>query len=137
MPRPNLNPKKAGVSSGSKYANPFVNWLANRQERRREAEDEASRLITNKIAENENIIIDKLESIDFFNSRLPKNVLESKSRPDQPCGDLEYAARGIVRMLRKNPQTIKMDPWYCCSSRLLSRVMCVLPTPPKAPLYAL
>lgn len=109
MPRPTLTTKRAGVSSVGHSSNPFTNWMENRKERRRQAEDEASRLITNKIAENENIIVDKLNSIDFFHSRLPKSVLEAKARPEQPCGDLEYAALGIVHMLRKNPQTIKMD----------------------------
>ncbi len=107
MPKPNRqNQTKAG---GGRSSNPFINWLENRKERRRQAEDEAARLITNKIAENENIIVDKLSSIDFYNSRLPKAVLDAKSREEQPCGDLEYAARGIINMLRKNPQTIKMD----------------------------
>ncbi len=109
MPRPTLTTKNAGITSVGRSANPFTNWLENRKERRRQAEDEASRLITNKIAENENIIIDKLNSIDFLHSRLPQSVLEAKARPEQPYGDLEYAAQGIVHMLRKNPQTIKMD----------------------------
>lgn len=106
MPRPEISRRGA---SGNQSANPFANWLRGRKERRREAEDEASRLITNKIAENESTIIDKLNSIDFLHSRLPKSVLDAKQRPDQPYGDLEYAARGIVHMLLKNPQTIKID----------------------------
>ena len=109
MARPTLTVNKAGASKGGQSKNPFANWLEGRKERRRQAEEEASRLITNKIAANENIIVDKLNSIDFFNSRLPKSVLESKARPEQPYGDLEYAAQGIIHMLRKNPQTIKMD----------------------------
>lgn len=106
MPRPNLNPNKASVGNSG---NPLANWLKNRKERIRQTEEDASRLITNKIAENENIIVDKLSSIDFFHSRLPKSVLEAKARPEQPYGDLEYAAQAIIHMLRKNPQTIKMD----------------------------
>lgn len=109
MPRPTITPKNMGVSGGSQSRTPFLNWLGNRKERRCQAEEEASRLITNKIAENENVMIDKLSAIDFFHSKLPKDMLETKSRPEQPCGDLEYAAQGIIHMLRKNPQTIKMD----------------------------
>lgn len=109
MARPNLTSRRPGIAGVGHSSNPFTNWLENRKERRRQAEEEASRLITNKIAENENIIIDKLSSIDFFHSRLPKNVLEAKAREEQPCGDLEYAAKGVIHMLRKNPQTIKMD----------------------------
>jgi len=108
MPVPNLPVKKAGAAAkGSR--NPFAAWLENRKERRRQAEEEASRLITNKIAENENVIIDKLSSIDFFHSKLPKKYLEAKSNPEQRYGDLEYAAQLIIYKLRKNPQTIKMD----------------------------
>ena len=109
MPRPNLTAKNAGISSTQKSSNPLRNWLENRKERIQNAQEEASRLITNKIAENENVIIDKLNSIDFIKSALPQSVLEAKSRPEQPYGDLEYAAQGIAQMLRKNPQTIKTD----------------------------
>lgn len=109
MARPTFNVKKAGASGNVQAKNPLAAWISNRKERRQQAEDEASRLITNKIAENENIIIDKLSSIDFIHSRLPKSVLEAKANPNQPYGDLEYAAQGIIHMLRKNPQTIKMD----------------------------
>lgn len=108
MPRPDLSARRTGTST-AKYSNPIANWIADRKERRRQAEDEASRLITNKIAENETIIMDKLNSIDFLHSKLPKSVLEAKSRPEQRYGDLEYAAHAIVRMLAKNPQVIKMD----------------------------
>ena len=109
MPRPNLITKNAGISSTKKSSNPLRNWLENRKEQIRTAQEEASRLITNKIAENENIIIDRLTSVDFIKSALEPSVLEAKSRPEQPCGDLEYAARGIAQMMRKNPQTIKVD----------------------------
>lgn len=109
MPRPTITPKKMGAPGGSQSENPVLNWLRKRKERRSQAEEEASRLITNKIAENENTMIDKLSSIDFFHSRLPKNVLEAKSDSNQSCGDLEYAAQGIIYTLRKNPQTIKMN----------------------------
>lgn len=108
MPRPDLSSRRTGVST-AKSNNPFANWLANRKERQRQAEDEASRMITNKIAENETIIIDQLNSIDFLHSKLPKSVLEAKSRPEQRYGDLEYAAQGVIHMLMKNPQIIKMD----------------------------
>lgn len=109
MARPTLNVKKAGASGAVQSKNPLAAWINNRKERRRQAEDEASRLITNTIAENENIIVDKLSSIDFIHSRLPKSVLEAKANPNQPYGDLEYAAQGIIHMLRRNPQTVKMD----------------------------
>ncbi len=109
MPRPTITPKKMGASGGGQSENPILSWLKKRKERRSQAEEEASRLITNKTAENENAMIDQLSSIDFLHSRLPKNVLEAKSDPKQLCGDLEYAAQAIIYTLRKNPQTIKMN----------------------------
>ena len=108
MPRPGSNMGRPG-SAVKTSANPFANWLAARKERKNQAEEQASRMITNRIAENESIIIDQLNSIDFLHSRLPAEVLHAKSRETQPCGDLEYASRAIVHMLLKNPQTIKMD----------------------------
>lgn len=108
MPRPGSNMARGG-SAAKTSANPFANWLAARKERQSQAEEQASRMITNRIAENESIIIDQLNSIDFLHSRLPAEVLNHKSKENRPCGDLEYAARGIVHILLKNPQTIKMD----------------------------
>ena len=109
MPRPNQPAKNADASGKSKCSNPFRNWLEKRKERIHETKEGASRLITSRNTKNENIIIGKLEAIDFINSALPKSALEAKTKPDQPCGDLEYAAQGIAQMLRKNPQTIKVD----------------------------
>ena len=106
MPRPTFSSKRPGSAGHS--GNFFTNWLAGRKERRLQAEEEASRLITNKIAENENIIIDKLNSIDFLHSKLPKEELERKSIPYQSCGDLEFAAQRIVHLQRKIPHVIKM-----------------------------
>ena len=100
MPRPGSNMGRPG-SAVKTSANPFANWLAARKERKNQAEEQASRMITNRIAENESIIIDQLNSIDFLHSRLPAEVLHAKSRETQPCGDLEYASRAIVHMLLK------------------------------------
>ena len=109
MPRPTLSARKPGAAGAEFSQNPITNWLEKRKERRIQAENESARLITNKIAHNENVIIDKLSSIDFFNSKLPKAVLEKKRQPEDRCCELEYATRAIVHAIRSNPQTIKMD----------------------------
>lgn len=109
MARPDLTYRRAGVLTQQKPKGLFAGWREERERRRMEAKEEASRLITNKLAENELQFIRKLESINFRNSRLPAEVLQKKSDPNQPYGDLEYAARAIVSTLRKNPQVIKMD----------------------------
>jgi len=87
----------------------FSSGLFGRKERSREAEEAASRLISNTIAENERTMIEKLQSIDFLHSRLPKAILEQKKDPRQPAGDLEYAARYIVHIMEGNPQSITTD----------------------------
>ena len=109
MPRPDFSARRTGPGAKAVSSNPFTAWIQGRKERRQEAQEQASRMITNQIAQNESTIIDQLSSIDFLHSRLPKNILEQKSRPNQPCCDLEYASRGIVHTLLSNPQTIKID----------------------------
>lgn len=109
MPRPNLTARRPGTAGVGQPRNPIANWLEKRKDRRIQAENEAARLITNKITQNENIIMDTLSSIDFFNSKLPKEVLERKAKPEHRCGDLEYATKAIIATIKRNPQTIKMD----------------------------
>lgn len=109
MSRPELFPTKTAKSNSNSSGNPVANWLAGRKERRNRTADEAARLVTNEIAENEAMFIEKLESIDFFRSKLPKEDLEKKTRKEQPCGDLEYAVRGIIQLLQRSTKIIKMD----------------------------
>lgn len=108
MPSP-LSSRGRGTSNTSKDSNPFSRWMEKRKERRMEAEEEAAKLITNAIVKNQNTIIDKLSSIDFLHSRLPKSVLETKSSENQRCCDLELATKVIIQTLVKDPQVIKMD----------------------------
>lgn len=109
MPRPEFSARRTGPGAKVASSNPFVAWIQGRKERRQQAQEQASRMITNQIAQNESTIIDQLSSIDFLHSKLPDSVLKQKSRPNQPCCDLEYACRGIVHTLLANPQTIKID----------------------------
>ena len=108
MPR-EFTAGRPGPGAKAATSNPFTAWLEARKERRREAQEQASRMITDQLARNESTIIDQLNSIDFLHSQLPKKVLEEKSRPNQSCCDLEFASRGIVHTLLSNPQTIKID----------------------------
>ena len=109
MPRPDFTARRTEPGAKAASSNPFTVWIQRRWERRQEAQEQASRMITNQIAQNESAIIDQLSSIDFLHSKLPESVLEQKSRPNQPCCDLEYASRGIVQTLLANPQTVKID----------------------------
>ena len=94
MPSP-LSSRGRGTNT-SKSSNPFSNWMQKRKERRMEAEEEAAKLITNAIVKNQNAIIDKLSSIDFLHSRLPKSILEAKSSENQKYCDLELATKVIM-----------------------------------------
>lgn len=106
MPRPEFSSARSG---GSTSKNPFKAWAERRKEAKQAAAEQAARSITNDTAHNEATLVDTLAAIDFLHSRLPKAVLEAKSDEAQPCGDLEYAARALRRMIIKNPQTISVD----------------------------
>ena len=106
MGRPDFNRTRNG---GAKSKNPFAQWAARRKEAKQAAAEEAARTITNDTARNEAAFVETLASIDFLHSKLPKEVLEAKSDPSRPCGDLEYASRAMQQMLVNNPQTISVD----------------------------
>lgn len=97
--RPGRTPKSKGISG----------WIQGRKERKKALAEQTAKIITDDTAKNETAIIDTLSSIDFIHSRLPEEVLEAKSNPNRPCGDLEYASKAICRMLLKNPQTLSLD----------------------------
>ena len=105
MPRPEFS-TRPGRTSKSKG---ISGWIQGRKERKRALAEQTARIITDDTAKNETAIIDTLSSIDFIHSRLPEEVLEAKSNPNRPCGDLEYASKAICRMLLKNPQTLSLD----------------------------
>ncbi len=109
MPRPDYSARRAGGYATPTASNPISKWLQRRKERRSQFEEEASRLITNRAAENEQKIIDQLKAVDFPKSRLPKAVLEQKSIPTRRYGDLEYTQQAIIHKLQTDPQTIKVN----------------------------
>ena len=105
MPRPEFS-TRPGRTSKSKG---ISGWIQGRKERKKALAEQTAKIITDDTAKNETAIIDTLSSIDFIHSRLPEEVLEAKSNPNRPCGDLEYASKAICRMLLKNPQTLSLD----------------------------
>ena len=84
-------------------------WFASRKERQRQAAEEASRAITDEIARNETVLIDRLSSINFRHSRLPEEVLTQKTDENQKVCDLEYMVRGMVQELDRQPQAVQVD----------------------------
>ena len=81
----------------------FKKFIKGREERRRAKQEKAAKAITNNRAQNENLIIDTLASINFVRSQLPPELLNYKSRESQPVGDLEYASRAIQKKIRDAP----------------------------------
>ena len=108
MARPDFNARRSNNAGANQSSNFISRWITERNERKKAAENEASRLITNKIAQNETTIIEKLNSIDFLNSNLPKEILEAKKNENQRYGDLQHAAKAIAAQLLNNPQPIKI-----------------------------
>ena len=102
-------PRPAAVKQHTANQNPLAAWLENREQRRREAEEQAAKQITDDMAHNEQKIVEVLEQIDFMHSPIPREVLDTKQDEKQPCGDLEYGARAAVRYVNKHPMTIKAD----------------------------
>ncbi len=102
MPKPS---HQSGRPMGGKTQKKsvFGDFFRNREERRRQREEEAAKAITNNRAENENMIIDTLAGINFVSCKLPKDILEHKSNPEQKWCDLELACRALQSTLRKSP----------------------------------
>lgn len=105
MPRPGVQNTRGRTTS----ANPIAAWRQRRADKKRDALEQAARMVTNQTADNENKMVDILSGIDFLHSALPKEELEHKHSEKQSCGDFEYAALTIQQLILKNPQTIKID----------------------------
>ncbi len=102
MPRP-------GATSGKSSSSPLASFKERREAKKRDKLEQAARLITNKTAENENKMADLLGGIDFIHSKLPKEVLDFKTNPNQKYGDLEYTVLAIRNLIITNPQDLRMD----------------------------
>lgn len=102
-------PRPAAVKQHTANQNPLAAWLENREQRRREAEEQAAKQITDDMAHNEQKIVEVLEQIDFMHSPIPREVLDTKQNEKQPCGDLEYGARAAVHYVNRYPLMIKAD----------------------------
>lgn len=70
----------------------FIAWWNARGERK---EAEFARMLTANRAKNEQQIRSTLAAIDFTSSKIPQEILDAKTNPDQPYGDLELTAKGL------------------------------------------
>ena len=106
---PNYGSSRSRGNAGGKAESGIAGFFKRREQRKKQLKEESARLITNKLADNERLFVDNFNAIDFRNSKIPKEVLNEKTKEEQPCGDLEYFARVCVKHLQQNPQVIKCD----------------------------
>lgn len=99
----NRSKGKKGGSSVLSH-NPIVAWFAKRKDARAKAKEEADRAITANKADNEAKIKAKLSSINFSTTPLPLEVMDEKSNPNQPYGDIEFQILGAIDLISNNTQ---------------------------------
>ena len=108
MPKPTAtsSARKSTVNSG-----PFAALLRARRDRKAERDNIHARSVIDAAAGAENSLIGVLESIDFPKSKLPKEDLEYKQSPNskREIGDLEYATLRLVKSLKNEVTTPKVD----------------------------
>ena len=126
MARGNNPSGSARRGTARKFDNPLSRWLEKRKLEQKQLEDQAVRMVTNKIEDNALTLIDKLNSVDFIHTSLPDSVLQDRQKKyeklmaeDKPeeamkierpdiCS-LEWTTRGLVQMIRNDRQNINMD----------------------------
>lgn len=121
--RTNTGAKKPGTK---KFNNPLSRWLESRKQKQKDLEEQAVRLVTNKIEDNSLTLVDKLNSVDFFHSRLPDDVLRDRrmeydrlmaeDKPEEAIKilqpdicDLEWNTRALIQSIQRDRQHINMD----------------------------
>ena len=85
------------------------NWFSKRNTGNDKRSGQAEKTVEEINEEGELRIQFTLAGIDFIHSRLPKEILEHRTNPEQSCGDLELAAVALAQRLRNNPVTIHAD----------------------------
>ena len=109
-----------------KFNNPLSKWLEKRKIEQKQLEEQAVRMVTNKIEDNALRLIDNLSNLDFIHTSLPSNVLTDRQRQyDKLMAEekfdearkieyphicsLDWTTRGLVQMLRNDRQNVNMD----------------------------
>lgn len=82
-------------------------WFKKREIMKQNLRNQAAKMITDKLAENENKFVEILDSINFKQSEIPKDILNRKKDENQSCGDLEHFAKGLkTYILTKSASSI-------------------------------
>lgn len=106
MERPSQIKGRASTKKGPPILrnNPISTWFKNRKNQKQQLKEDAAREISNNKAENEIKICNVLDGINFGTSALPAEVLDKKTNPNQPFGDIEFEIIGASQMIRNNTQ---------------------------------
>ena len=106
MERPSQSKGRVSSKKGPPILrnNPVSAWFRNRKNMKQQLKEEAAREITNNKAENELKICGVLDGINFGASGLPVEVLDKKTNPNQPYGDIEFEIIGAAQLVRNNTQ---------------------------------
>ena len=102
MPKP-IHKSAREISSGRKNSNPISKLLENHKQKVKQKREKKAMEVSNNIAERENQMLDLLAGINFTRSKLPAEVLEYKSNPEQPYGDIELTSKWLQRELKNSP----------------------------------
>lgn len=102
MPKP-IHKSARDISSGRKSGNPISKLLENHKQKVKQKREKKAMEVSNNIAERENQMLDLLAGINFTRSKLPAEVLEYKSNPEQPYGDIELTSKWLQRELKNSP----------------------------------
>ncbi|CDA73347.1 unknown [Ruminococcus sp. CAG:579] len=102
MPKP-IHKSAREISSGRKSGNPISKLLENHKQKVKQKREKKAMEVSNNIAERENQMLDLLGGINFTRSKLPAEVLEYKSNPEQPYGDIELTSKWLQRELKNSP----------------------------------
>lgn len=102
MPKP-IHKSAREISSGRKSSNPISKLLENHKQKVKQKREKKAMEVSNNIAERENQMLDLLAGINFTRSKLPAEVLEYKSNPEQPYGDIELTSKWLQRELKNSP----------------------------------
>ncbi len=102
MPKP-IHKSAREISSGRKSGNPISKLLENHKQKVKQKREKKAMEVSNNIAERENQMLDLLGGINLTRSKLPAEVLEYKSNPEQPYGDIELTSKWLQRELKNSP----------------------------------
>lgn len=89
--------------------NPIAAWFDDRKARKQRLAEQAAQQITDDMAGNEQKMLDLLNSINFDKSPIPREELDRKTYPSQPCGDLEYGTKAAIYNIKKHSMAIRAD----------------------------